>query len=81
MPGHQDVVVNNTCVIWQPGVAGRATDADMVLTQNDCGACSKDRSATPKFGDSRSVPGEQRKKKILFRKSRQSRLKLQQEHH
>jgi hypothetical protein len=49
VPGHQDKLFNNTCAIWQVGVAGKATDADMVLTQNDCGACGSDRSATPVF--------------------------------
>ena len=51
VPGHQDVLYNNTCAIWQQGVSGNAKDADMVLTQNDCGACGSDRSATPHFHD------------------------------
>ncbi len=49
LPGHQHILYNNTCVIWQEGVSGKPTDADLVLTQNDCGACSTDRSATPVF--------------------------------
>jgi hypothetical protein len=53
VPGHQDVLFNNTCAIWQPGVSGNPKDADMVLTQNDCGACGKDRSSTPVFHDNR----------------------------
>jgi len=52
VPGHQDKLYNNTCSIWQPGVSGNPRDADLVLTQNDCGACNvKDRSATPIFHD------------------------------
>lgn len=49
VPGHQDKILNNTCAVWQRGVAGNARDADMVLTQNDCGACGADRAATPAF--------------------------------
>ena len=52
-PGHQHILYNNTCAIWQPNVTGNPRDADMVLTQNDCGACDKDRSATPIFHDNR----------------------------
>ena len=54
VPGHQDILFNNTCAVWQVGVSGNPKDADMVLTQNDCGACNKkDRSATPVFHDNR----------------------------
>ena len=53
VPGHQDILYNNTCVIWQPGVTGDSKSADMVLTQNDCGACGADRSATPFFHDNK----------------------------
>ena len=49
VPGHQDALFNNTCAVWQRGVAGNPKDADMVLTQNDCGACGADRSSTPAF--------------------------------
>lgn len=35
-------------------MSGNPRDADMVLTQNDCGACNKqDRSATPLFHDNK----------------------------
>ena len=50
VPGHQHRLYNNTCAVWQQGVAGNNPKiADLVLTQNDCGACGSDRSATPVF--------------------------------
>jgi hypothetical protein len=51
--GHQDVLYNNTCAIWQNGVAGaHPQDADMIMTQNDAGQCSTgDRSAVPILRD------------------------------
>ena len=51
--GHQDVLFNNTCAIWQNGVSGDAKIADMVMTQNDNGSCDADRSAAPIFHDNR----------------------------
>ena len=39
-PGHADSLSNNTCAIWQVNVTGQPKVADMVLTQNDCGAVS-----------------------------------------
>jgi hypothetical protein len=53
VPGHQHHLYNNTCAIWQQGVTGNAKVADLVLTQNDCGACGSDRSATPVFLNNR----------------------------
>ena len=53
VPGHQDHLFNNTCAVWQVGVTGNSRDADMVLTQNDCGACGPDRSSTPFFHDNK----------------------------
>jgi hypothetical protein len=53
VPGHQDRLFNNTCAIWPNLGTGNARDADMVLAQNDCGACSTDRSSTPYFSNNR----------------------------
>lgn len=49
--GHQDILFNNTCAIWQSGQSGPAKSADMVMTQNDNGSCGSDRSAAPIFHD------------------------------
>ena len=53
VPGFQDHLFNNTCAVWPLGVAGNPADADLVLTQNDCGVCGADRSAAPVFHDNK----------------------------